>query len=539
MPLSARIKYGKQVLKWYSRGHLLGPFLPTHPIVKRCRIHPTFGVAKPDGNIRGVTNLSKTMNGECLNDVLRDGPMATVEYIKLIQLVYILSLIGPGAWIWAKDLDEGFYNVRVRQDQIHQMAFAFAGLIFIPLVLTMGLTTAPFIFTVFMWYVVSAMRLWDRSLTFIEVPKERFEFTFFPEQNDLIIKDNVILVPLINFYLDDIFGFGTRDIIFRQYHMAQKVLKFLGLNANLKKDRVPDPTNILLGVEYRAAPQQICTPWCKATAYIALANQILSGRTVKKRLLFSLTGKARHMAVHCKPLAAFARGVEIYGFKRRDKRSPPIPWHHDIKLVKDLRRDIEFLIRAINHVAHSPVSFDWILHPARCIDFTAYTDAAGVHGGIGGFLATPTAPFFQVAWTDVPSFPSQCIQWQEMAAILVFLRLFATQLSGKHLHLWCDNEPVVWMLIKYRAKYSRPDLQWLIREVASCLIEHAIIPWWDHIPGDDNVIADALSRFKPSPFKHTVHCRSFTPGSDLSAEALKILTDISIQSSRHFVYDNI
>ena len=527
MELSARIKFGKQVIKWHTRSHLLGPFHLEHPIVKECRPHPTFGVAKPDGNIRGVINLSKEMYGECLNDYLREGPMASVEYITLIQLIYILTLIGPSAWIWAKDLDEGFYNVRVQQDQIKQMAFVFASLVFIPLVLAMGLTTAPFIFTAFMWHVVAAMRLWDKQLTFIEVPLDKFEKSFFPQQNDLVFLESTVMVPLINYYLDDIFGFGKPSIIWKQYEMAQRVLQFLGLNANIKKDRTPAIKNILLGVEYLADTQQIQTPWEKATKYIELANQILSGHTVKKRLLFSLTGKARHIAIHCKPLAAFACGVEIYGFKGRDNRQKPIEWHHNINITSDLRKDIEFLIWGINKAAHFPIPFEWLLHPKESFQFTAYTDAAGVYGGIGGFIAQKCAPHFQLHWDLFPRLRQQDIQWQEMAAIYVLLRTNYLLFRGKYVHFWSDNEPVVWMLIKCRAKKGRNDLQWMIRRIAAILIENSILPYWDHIPGEQNKIADALSRFLDEPFKNTVHNQSYDPGFNQNESAFAALKELN------------
>ena len=74
--------------------------------------------------------------------------------------------------------------------------------------------------------------------------------------------------------------------------------------------------------------------------------------------------------------------------------------------------------------------------------------------------------------------------------------------SGKCVNIWCDNEPVVWKLIKWRANLQRTELQNLLRLVAEICIENNIVPWWDHIPGEDNTVADNLSRFKPCPFSN-------------------------------------
>ena len=55
------------------------------------------------------------------------------------------------------------------------------------------------------------------------------------------------------------------------------------------------------------------------------------------------------------------------------------------------------------------------------------------------------------------------------------------------------------MLISMRCTLTRPDLQTLINEICKICIENEIVPWFEHIPGKDNVIPDALSRNKPHP----------------------------------------
>lgn len=64
---------------------------------------------------------------------------------------------------------------------------------------------------------------------------------------------------------------------------------------------------------------------------------------------------------------------------------------------------------------------------------------------------------------------------------------------------YCDNEAVVHMLIRRCAPQSRKDLQQLIRIfwfLCDAVLFHC---WIQHIPGDQNTIADALSRHQISP----------------------------------------
>ena len=55
----------------------------------------------------------------------------------------------------------------------------------------------------------------------------------------------------------------------------------------------------------------------------------------------------------------------------------------------------------------------------------------------------------------------------------------------------------VWMLIKW-TQVSQKRLQKLLRQIAIC--KHSMVPWWDPFSGDENTVADNLSRFKPHQF---------------------------------------
>ena len=492
MTLKEKCKMAQTILKWHKKGYLMGPYPKTHPIADQCRINPIFCVPKPDGSVRPVVNYSKKLDGTSLNDLLNP-EWCTVEYIQLREIVYTIKQMGEGAMMWAKDLEDGYFNIKIRPDQTKAIAFVFAGMLYIPMVLVFGLATAPLIFTMFMWFAVMAIRFTDKNLMWHSVPQSQFDRKIFQTEAVTFNVDGEIFFPLVMYYLDDIFGVHRPKYVYKQYELAGTTLKLLGLSAKEAKDKPPNTTQTILGLEYDTIKQEVRIPWDKIDRYVAFAHSLLQCNQITKRQLFSLTGKVRFAAVACKALSSFARGVEIHGHKIKK-------WHHHINMSNRLKKDINLIIKGLLINKYRGKSFNFILKPRDCFDLIAYTDAATVEGGIGGFVCAKNSPFFQVTWEEVSDSTGKDIEWRELVAIVVLFMCYKNEFAGKCIHILADNEPVVWMLIKWRARLQRKDLQKLLRQIAEICIQYDIIPWWDHIPGKYNIIADKLSRFKNNPF---------------------------------------
>ena len=498
MDLQSQIKLGESIIKWHKKGYTLGPFLPSDPFVQDCRINPIFAVPKPDGTARPVVNYSKVINGRSVNDMLYP-EWCTVEYIKIQEIVFIIQLMGIGAKIWAKDLEDGYFNIKINPSQMKVISFTFLGLIFVPIVLVFGLSSAPLIFTVFMGYVLQAIRFRDKSLSYYGIPAIEFDNNrqLFQQEIDIIRIKDIVYIPLIMAYLDDIFGVHREHKVQKQYQMAGTVLRFLGLSAKEAKDRPPNTTQIILGLEYDTIKQEVRTPKEKVEKYSLMGQEILENRKVKKRVLFSFTGKIRHAAGQCKPLAAYARGIEEYGkgFK----------WDHRIHINRSLRKDIKFTIDALQFAAENGVSFKQIIQPGISIQVEAFTDATSKYGGIGGWINEHNGKWFQVHWKQLPNTTHLDILWKEMAAVAVAIDIYRDRFAGKFVRIWTDNDPVKWMLLKWRSKPERTDLQGMIRFIADICVYWKITPWWDSLSTTANVTADRLSRFHKNPWEHSNH----------------------------------
>ena len=494
LDLESRIKMSKQILKWYNRDYLMGPYRESDPIVQTCRINPVFCVPKPDGSVRPVVNYSKSIQGSSLNDLL-DPEICTVEYLQIREIVFTITAMGRGVYMWAKDLEDGYFNIKIAEHQCPQVAFRFAGLIFVPMVLVFGLSSAPLIFTVFMWYVVMAIRFANPSLMWASVPSPQFDRSAFQTDASIYEEAGSTFFPLVTYYLDDIFGFHYQHSVWKQYKLAGETLKYLGLSTKEAKDRPPATTQRILGLEYDSIKMEIRTPLDKVQKYSAFARDLMSRSQITKKQLFSLSGKIRHAAMQCHPLSAFARGIEIYGDHLKC-------WSYHINMSNRLKRDIRMMIDGLKRCQSHGLPFEFILKPRKCWELQAFCDASSKIGA-GGFIQIPNAPHFQIRWSEIPESQSQSpdILWMEMAAILMLFLLYKDEFSGKVVCIWSDNEPDIAMLIRWRAPLNRPDLQSLIRKIAAICIEYEIRPWWEHIAGKRNTTADRLSRFHDDPFE--------------------------------------
>ena len=164
-----------------------------------------FAVPKPDGTSRPILNLSDcTIHSHSVNDTL-DPNWCTVEYIQHKEIIELLIAMGPGAWLWAKDLADGYYNIPIRKEDIAKLGFWFDGKIFLYQVLPMGLGTAPRIFTEFMSFPIWAMKQDKPALYYLYVSADKIDRRHFSDSADLtfIPQRNQYKIALIDYYIDD------------------------------------------------------------------------------------------------------------------------------------------------------------------------------------------------------------------------------------------------------------------------------------------------------------------------------------------------
>ena len=120
-----KIGIGVQLQKWLKTGVVMGPFDKSFAKKNNALLHMLFGVPRPDGTTRPILNLSdKKEVGFSINDLL-DPTLCTVEYAQTKQVVETVRALGKGAWLWAKDLKDGYYNVSVHKSDVLKLGFVF------------------------------------------------------------------------------------------------------------------------------------------------------------------------------------------------------------------------------------------------------------------------------------------------------------------------------------------------------------------------------------------------------------------------------
>ena len=97
--------------------------------------------------------------------------------------------------------------------------------------------------------------------------------------------------------------------------------------------------------------------------------------------------------------------------------------------------------------------------------------------------------------------PDLKIHAQETMGSWIAYDVWGPQLAGKAVTMYNDNPAAASALISKAPPLYRTDLQHIIRDIALKAIMHNFMFWGVKIDGKKNDYADALSRFKPYPWK--------------------------------------
>ena len=271
------------------------------------------------------------------------------------------------------------------------------------------------------------------------------------------------------------------------------------LNALVNPSKICNPTQSIefLGIwlDSRSMSASITVP--RRLELLDAVHMMLPRRTCKKRDLLQLIGK---LSFACKVVPAGRM------FLRRliNKSTEVGPLHHHVTLGEDTRADLRWWLAFLPSWRGSSI----FIHPAwrSPVQSHLFTDASS----LCGFGAFYSGHWFSGSWDPVTS--SFLIAWKELYAIVLAASTWGQHWRGQCILFHCDNRAVVDIWAKGSSK--QPDIMSLVRAlyfIVAHLEFHIAIKI---VPGCNNSIADALSRFQVD------HLRRLAPEADSASTTI-------------------
>ena len=283
-------------------------------------------------------------------------------------------------------------------------------------------------------------------------------------------------------YLDDLVILSPdRATAERQYRRAKGLLDELGLPEAEDKAQPPARAIKWLGVIVNAENMTLSIPESKLREVIDQVSKVHSSNYISKKQLQSILGQLLFVAKCVRPARTFVSRLltALRGAKDPNK----------IDVTPDMRKDLQWFKQFCEE--WNGVAVITKKAPTKTILVDACLSGVGATDGQFGYGQ-------QVAHRE-----QGAANITELEAINVVLALhtFLTEKDrGTHIRVRCDNQAAVYALTTGRA--HNPILQdcarsaWMVQALLGVEITY------DHIPGKDNEVADALSRAHLSEADH-------------------------------------
>ena len=449
----------KKLEKELQLGRIVGPF--QDPPLHNLRVSPLGLVPKSTpGKFRLIHHLSWP-DQSSVNEGI-DPSLCKVKYTSFDEAVNRIAGLGSGCLMAKSDIESAFRLLPICPEDFSLLGMKDMESYFVGKCLPMGAASAPALFETFS--------------TFIEwIARERAGC-------DRILH-----------YCDDFFIYGNSG---RGKDSCEYVLRsfvstcnMLGVPLSPEKTVGPAPKIMFLGLEIDAVQQLVCIPHEKLVALQDKLATACSSKKITLRRLQSLIGSLSFVCKAVPPGRAFLRRLINLTCGVRK------PWH-TIRLTVGAREDLEMWKKFLVNCNGSSIIPDqfWTLD----CDIQLFTDASGTEG-FGGFFR---GEWFQGRWPEDIIRRSLSIAWMEFFPVVVATAVWGHKLEGKRVIFRSDNESVVAIINKQ--SFPCPDIMHLVRIFVLQCLKYNLHFKSNHIPGIDNEISDALSRFQMIRFRRLV-----------------------------------
>ena len=436
-----------------TAGRMAGPFC-AEPLSVLLMVSPLNTVPKDDPNERRVIVDLSWPHGASVNDGISKefylDEVIDLRYASVADVCHMVMEIGPGALIYKRDLRHAYRQIPVDPRDYCYLGYHWEDTFYFDTVLVMGQRNAG----------MACARTTNAVV--------------YMHQTDGHQATN---------YLDDLIGVAPTSSADIAFHDLGVLLCDLGLEENKSKACPPSTCQTVLGVDIDTVAQTISVTSARLAEISALVKFWLGKQTATKTELRSLCGKLLYVSKCVRQSRTFLNRV------LQVLRSFP-PDLTRVTLTDSFRKDIVWwnrFLEQFNGVSFIPPLFwqepDVIFSTDSTLDGCGgISDKQYFHSSFPAFLKEQDLPIHKL----------------ELLTVIVAVRLWGPRCRGMKVVIYCDNEPAVSVI--NTGKSRDPFMATCIRElwlvVASNLFELRAI----HLPGVDNRVADALSRWDESVF---------------------------------------
>lgn len=411
---------------------------------------PLQTVPKDDCKRRVVLDLSFPAGTSVNDGIPKDSFLDKPFHLSLPRSADFADLIvakGPGCYLYKKDLKRAYRQIPVDPKDYIYLGYRWNDLLYFDLVLPFGLRSATL-----------ACQRTTNAIAHIFLSGYHHQ--------------------CVN-YIDDFGGVETSlDDASLAFRDLEDLFNSLGLESSPAKDCPPSTRMVFLGLVYDTVAMTLEVPQDKLTRTTELICHWLSSPRATRSDLQSLIGKLSYICACISPGKIFMQRILNELRQLPHKHSPFTP---SSALLADLRwwNQFLFVYNGVSLIRSSP----WIDSTTRFC-----TDAC--LSGIGGFF---DGRFFHSSYPPFIDAVSLSIASLEMLAVTVSLKLWSRELRGQRVLVRTDNQNTEVAINTGRSRV--PFVQSCLRELwlYASLFDFELRAL--HIPGDQNTLADSLSRW--------------------------------------------